>query len=307
MKLHQLRALVAVARAGTIHEGARLLCVTQPAVTRALRDLEDEVGLTLIARSSSGVTLTTEGRLMLQRAELIVNEMQRTEHELARLRDARQGRVVIGMTPLAGFTVLPPAYQRFRAASPDVALEFVEFDPPQLVEQLKNGTLDFALASGRHARDFAGLRCVELATFPMWFAVSRRGALAHATSLAELSDAEWLHTGPSDEFRALLATQFERAGLPPPRRVTRCASQTLYYGLALNSDVVTSWTHLALRGEDALEQLKTLDLIEQPPARRLFLLSRRDAVLTASAERFVECIEDVLAKRRSRAAALSPA
>ncbi|MBN3769047.1 MULTISPECIES: LysR family transcriptional regulator [Burkholderia] len=301
MKLHQLRALVAVARSGSIHEAARTLHLTQPAVTRSLRDLEDELGLMLVARSSSGVTLTDAGRAMLRRAELVVNEVARTEEEMAQLRENRQGRLAIGMTPLAGITVLPAAYNRFRRAMPDVQLEFVEGSPSQLVEQLKNGALDFALGAGADAQDFTSVRCEHLDSFPMWFAVSRKGKLAGATSLADLQDAEWLHTGPSTEFRAFLAELFAQAGLPVPRRVTRCASQTLFYALAVNSDVVTAWTQLALRGEDASDTLKTLDLVGQPPARNLYLLFRDSAVLTASAEYFVRCIDEAVQAERAHA------
>ncbi|AXF25953.1 LysR family transcriptional regulator [Burkholderia pyrrocinia] len=300
MKLHQLRALVAVARSGSIHEAARTLHLTQPAVTRSLRDLEDELGLMLVARSSSGVTLTDAGRAMLRRAELVVNEVARTEEEMAQLRENRQGRLAIGMTPLAGITVLPAAYNRFRRAMPDVQLEFVEGSPSQLVEQLKNGALDFALGSGADAQDFTSVRCEHLDTFPMWFAVSSKGKLAGATSLADLQDAEWLHTGPSAEFRAYLAELFGQAGLPVPRRVTRCASQTLFYALAVNSDVVTAWTQLALRG-DASDTLKTLDLVGQPPARNLYLLFRDSAVHTSSAEYFVRCIDEAVQAERANA------
>lgn len=306
MKLHQLRALVAVARAGSVHEGARALCVTQPAVTRALRDLEDEVGLMLVSRSSSGISLTPEGRLTLQRAELILNEIGRTEDELARMRGARQGRVAIGVTPLSGITLLPRAYVRFREQMPDSTLEFVEYAPSLLVEQLKNGELDFALAAGVESQEFSSVRCVELAEFPMWFAVSRRSPLAHAASLADLEHAEWLHTGPCAEFRAFLAAQFARAGLPAPRRITRCTSQALYYGLALDPNMVTSWTHLALRGEEALEHMTTLDLIEPPPARRLYLLFRRDTVPTCTAQRFVDCIMEVIEAVRSAGRSIAP-
>lgn len=303
MKLHQLRALVAVATSGSIHEAARTLHLSQPAVTRSLRDLEDEVGLMLVSRSSSGVTLTEDGKAMLRRAELVVNEIARTEEEMSWLRDNRRGRVAIGVTPLAGITLLPQAYNRFRQAMPDVQVEFIEFSASQLVEQLKNGALDFALGSGTDARDFASLRCVHLATFPMWFAVSRRGQLAGATSLADLQNAEWLHTNPTAEFRAFLDDLFGRAGLPAPRRVTRCASQTLFYSLAVNSNVVTSWTHLALRTEGASDELITLDLVQQPPARKLYLLYRDSAILTAPAEYFVRCIEAALRDERSETGA----
>jgi LysR family transcriptional regulator, regulator of abg operon len=298
MKLNQLRALLAVAHAGSIHEAARTLHLSQPAVTRALRDLEDELGLTLLVRSSTGVTLTGEGQTLLQRAELVLNEMARTADEMARLRDHRQGRVSIGLTPLAGVTVLPRAYNHFRRTLPDVQLEFAELSPSQLVEQLQNGALDFALGASADAKEFSALRCVPLATYPMWFAVSRQGKLANATSLADLQDAEWMHTGPAAEFQAFLADLFGRAGLTAPRRITRCASQTLFYSLAVNSDVVTAWTHLALRSAEGLQELKSLHLLEQPPTRKLYLLYRDSAVLTASAEQFVRCIETVVQTER---------
>ena len=70
-----------------------------------------------------------------------------------------------------------------------------------------------------------------------------------------------------------------RAGRPAgaaPRDALRIA--TLFYALAVNSDVVTAWTQLALRSEDASDTLKTLDLVGQPPARNLYLLFRDSAV-----------------------------
>ncbi|SFM62518.1 LysR family transcriptional regulator [Variovorax sp. OV329] len=299
MKLHQLRALVAAARAGSIHEAARSLHLTQPAVTRAIRDLEDELGLTLVVRTSTGVSLTGEGRAMLRHAELVVHEVTRTEEEMARLRGSQLGRVSIGVTPLASSTVLPLAYQRFREAMPDVQLDFAEFSPAQLADQLKNGALDFALGSSMDPRDFTSLRLELLATFPMWFAVSRHGPLSGASTLAQLQDAEWLHTGQKEEFLALLSQLFGRAGLAPPRRITRCASQTLFYGLAVNGDVVTSWTELALHGARESHDLLPLHLLERPPARKLYLLYRESAVLTAPAGYFVHCIKTAVRQQQS--------
>lgn len=294
MKLHQLRALVAVARSGSIHEAARNLHLTQPAVTRALRDLESDVGMMLVVRSSSGVLLTQEGRLLLRRAELIVHEMARAENELEQSRDARQGRVSIGLTPLAAFTVMPVAYREFRKRMPDVVLEFGEFPPTQLLDQLRNGSLDFALGTAADSRNFLGIQCQHLATFPVWFAVNRDGELAKDPTLEKLLHAEWLHTGPSDEFKALLTELFDREGLPVPRRITRCASQSLFYSLSLNSNVVTSWTDLTLHATDVFHHLQALPLKVQPPPRNLYLLFRDSGILTSAAEHFVSCVQSAV-------------
>lgn len=260
----------------------------------------------LLVRSSSGVLLTHEGKLLLQRAELIVHEMARAENELEQWRDGQQGRVSIGLTPLAAFTVMPSAYRKFRQAMPDVVLEFGEFPPSQLLEQLRNGSLDFALGTGVDSREFIGLQCHHLASFPVWFAVSRNGELANNPPLERLLDAEWLHTGSPDEFKALLKDLFGRENLPVPRRITRCTSQMLFYSLALSGNVVSAWTDLALQFEDASQKLQALPLQVQPPARNLYLLFRDSGILTSAAEYFVSCVRsEVLNSSMTNATTLS--
>lgn len=91
MKQHQLVALVAVADHGGIHAAARALHLTQPAVTRALRDLETEVGTPLLQRQSRGVVLTAEGQVLLARARLIVRELQRAEEDMGSCAAAAAG------------------------------------------------------------------------------------------------------------------------------------------------------------------------------------------------------------------------
>ncbi|WP_245641656.1 LysR family transcriptional regulator [Paraburkholderia bannensis] len=77
MKIHQLRALVEIAATGSINGAARRLHVTQPAVTKAVRDLEDECGVRLLERNPWGVVPTAEGAALLQRARTVVRELER--------------------------------------------------------------------------------------------------------------------------------------------------------------------------------------------------------------------------------------
>ncbi|AOZ00415.1 hypothetical protein BKK81_15100 [Cupriavidus sp. USMAHM13] len=290
MKHHHLRALVAIADEGSINAAARALCVSQPAITKAMRELEADAGVALLARNSWGVTLTAEGQRLLARARLIVSELERAEQDLAGLRGAREGRLQIGVTPLAGLAVMPQAFTRFRRAMPEVAVDFLEFDHARLLENLRNGRLDFALAAFQATPDEAFVTCTELFVFPTTFAIRRTSPLAGCTSLAALQDAEWLHADAGDDYPRYLADLFARHGLAPPRRVTRCTSNLLFSTLLLETDAVVPLSRATLQASVTSARLQALALPENPPDLHLALLVREGAIPTGPADYFLHCI-----------------
>jgi len=296
MKHHHLRALVAIAEAGSINAAARALCVSQPAITKAMRELEADTGVALLARNSWGVTLTADGQKLLARARLIVSELERAEEDMAWLRGAREGRLQIGVTPLAGLAVMPQAFTRFRRAMPEVAVDFLEFDHAQLLENLRNSRLDFALAAFQAAPSDAFVSCTELFVFPTAFAIRCVSPLAGCTSLAQLQDAEWLHADVSDNYPHYLADLFARHGLPPPRRITRCTSNLLFSSLLLETDAVVPLSLATLQAKMTEARLQALALPENPPDLHLALMVREGAILTRPADYFLHCIRELAAQ-----------
>jgi DNA-binding transcriptional LysR family regulator len=292
LKLHQLRALVAVADHGTIVAASRTLFVSQPAVTKAIRELETDLGMSLFGRSVNGVALTQAGASLLRHARLIVEELGRAEQQMAMERGALEGRVTIGVTPLAAFTLLPDAYARFRQDMPHITVEFLEYGAKKLHEQLRQGALDFALAAVAESDADSSIECSELMTFPLAFAVRANGELAKASSLADLCDAEWVHADTTDEYPQFVADLFSRQGLPVPRRVTRCTSQSLMYSLAISIDAVMAWASHTLELVNTIGHMKKLDFIETSRAAKLHLMQRESAILTRPADYFVRCIRN---------------
>ncbi|MEB0138854.1 MULTISPECIES: LysR substrate-binding domain-containing protein [unclassified Undibacterium] len=298
MKPNQLRALVAIAEHGSIHAAARALCLTQPAVTKAIHELEAHLGLSLLNRQSRGVTFTEPGRVVLARARLIVREFERVQEEVGLLKGTSAGRLMIGVTPLAGLTVLPKAFQQFRAVCPDIELNFLEFSADKLDEHLRCGTLDFAVGALPDLRRHTATKNRHLLSLPTSLAVRRGSPLCDCRSLAQLQKAEWLHTEVSSHFELFLAELFQQHGLPPPRRITRCSSQSLFLSLALEADVVIFWSQFSLLLPALREQLSPLQLDTVLPHLGLHLMQREDGLLTPSAEYFIRCIEQVAAEAR---------
>jgi len=298
MKLHHLRALTAIAEQGSINAAARALCVSQPAITRAMRELESEVGVAILTRNSWGVSITEQGRRLLARARLIVHEFERAEADMAELRGVVGGHLCIGVSPLAGAMVISEAFAQFRLAMPEVSVEFREWNLPKLLDNLRNSRLDFALAAVPGAPvDDAFVACEPLLSLPTAFVTRHGSRYAGATSFAELQDAEWLHADATEQFPGYIKTVFARYNLPLPRRITRCTSNLLTSKLLLNVDTVMALTRhvLIVAPEPKLVQL---DLPEDPPALQIALLQREGAIMTSPSDYFIHCIREAAARQR---------
>lgn len=290
MKLHQLRAFVAIAEHGSVHAAARALFLTQPAITKAIRELETDVGVALLMRNTQGVVVTERGMMLLERARLIVNELERAEAQMALARDGYHGKLNIGVTPMAGLTVLPAAFDAFRKRLPDTAVTFLEYPVAQVAENLRNGKLDFALAALADPPEPSSIRSVELLSFPSTFAVRRNSPLARATSLADLASVEWLHTDVTLKHEALVKAIFEIEGLPPPRQITLCTSQALFYSMAVGIDAVVSWSMLSLGSPALGQQFVELDFVPGARSLHMYLMQREGSIMTRPAETFMQCI-----------------
>ncbi|KWO52324.1 LysR substrate-binding domain-containing protein [Burkholderia ubonensis] len=293
MKHHQLNALVAVADQGSFHGAARALHLTQPAITKAIKDLEAELGVLLVTRQARGVELTTEGKTLLVRARLIVRELRRAREDIGQLKGNRDGKLTIGVTPLAGLTIVPRAFAQFRAAWPKVKVDFIEYTSDQLFVQLRSGGLDFAVGVTTGGTDKTPVHQEELLSLPTALTVHRNSPLARCQSLAELRHAEWLHTDLTERFPIFLAELFAREGLEPPLRVTRCTSQALFHSLAMTNDVVFFWSLYAISMPELRKRFMALPLSIDLPRITIKLLFREDSLLTSAAAYFVRCIRDI--------------
>ena len=98
IRLHHLRDLLAVVETGSLRAAARKLGLTQPSLTKSLRQLEEQTALALLVRSKHGVTLTSAGQHLVERARLIESELRRTAEDLELLRGGTVRSVSVGVS-----------------------------------------------------------------------------------------------------------------------------------------------------------------------------------------------------------------
>lgn len=194
MKLHQLKALVAVADQGSARAAARACGVSPAAITKAVRELEAALKIKLVLHLSTGSTFTEPGRLLLVRARLAVEQLQRAEHEIDAL-TCRPGKLRVGVAAWVAMTYLGDTVRRFQQRMPDVRLEFFEGAPSVAVPKLRDGTLDLCI--GRSPPPpFDAEFCFAPLFRTTSAVVARHGhPLADSRSLSQLEGAQWVLNG----------------------------------------------------------------------------------------------------------------
>ena len=146
MKYNQLRALVAIAQHGSIRAAAKTVCLSQPALTKAIRELEQELGVPLVSRSARGAQLTQFGQAVCARARLILAEMQHAKDDVVHLSGQAGGTVSCAVTPLVSLKFLSRAIHSFRQRMPKTRLSVQEGFLTAALARLRDGSLDFVIA-----------------------------------------------------------------------------------------------------------------------------------------------------------------
>jgi LysR family carnitine catabolism transcriptional activator len=145
--LASLRQFLGVARTTNISEAARLAHVSQPALSRTIRLLEEDLGVRLFDRTSRNVTLTSAGDLLLPTVERLIADFDHAFVTLSKDLEGTRGRVVIGALPSFAATLLPPLIQSFSAAYPAVEISIRDELAGQLYRQLRDGQIDLVFAT----------------------------------------------------------------------------------------------------------------------------------------------------------------
>jgi DNA-binding transcriptional LysR family regulator len=175
MELRQLRYFVAVAEEGNISRAAKRIFLTQPALSRQIKVLEDEVGQCLLERQAHSIRLTPFGEALLREAREL---LQHAEQVLERVRVAGRGlRLRVGYAPSLAAGMLSVAVENFTQRHPNAHVELLDLSTAEILAGLESDNLDVALCVGLQ-RQMRGLKWTLLVRAPWRLAVNRKHPLA---------------------------------------------------------------------------------------------------------------------------------
>ncbi|SJZ36509.1 LysR family transcriptional regulator [Anaerorhabdus furcosa] len=172
MELRVLEYFLAVAREQSISGAAESLHLSQPTLSRQLKDMEDELGKQLIVRGNRKISLTEEGMILRKRAEEILDLVRKTENEIQVSDDYISGDIYIGTGETHAMQLIAMTAKEIQEIYPNIHFHIVSGDSVDIIEKLNRGLYDFAILLGEI--DTAKYDSIELPCKDTWGVLTRK-------------------------------------------------------------------------------------------------------------------------------------
>lgn len=172
MDIRVLQYFLAVAREESITKAAKVLHMTQPPLSRQLKDLEDELGKQLFVRENRKVTLTEEGMILRRRAEEMVELMEKTKSEVSLSGQSIAGDIYIGSGETEGFRIISKVAEEVRSNHPGIRYHLYSGNSDDVSERIDRGLLDFGILI--EPADIKKYDFIRLPTKNRWGLLMRR-------------------------------------------------------------------------------------------------------------------------------------
>jgi len=183
MELRHLRYFQAVGEALNFTRAAAQLRVAQPALSRQVRDLEDEIGVDLMKRSPRGVTLTAEGKLFLKEVRELLKRADESVEKVRALARGEYGELHVGYAPSPTIEILPPALAAFQKAVPGVQVLLHDMSSDEITDGLRSGAIQLAVTPLESGGHMTGIEFESLRTYPICLALAAGHPLARLKSI----------------------------------------------------------------------------------------------------------------------------
>ena len=183
MELRHLRYFVAVAGEENVSRAALKLHVSQPGLSRQIRDLEDEIGFPLFERSAKSLKLTDAGKVFLTEAREVLMRVETAVKKARNAHGQERSEIHVGYAPSLTVQILPATLRKFQAQFPRTRVALHDLSSAEMLAQLRAGKLQVALTVRPPRAALRGLEFAELARYALAVAVAPKHPLAKLKSL----------------------------------------------------------------------------------------------------------------------------
>lgn len=292
LNLHLLRMFSTVVRSGSFSKAAEILNVSQPAISKGVRDFELQVGCRLLNRSPKGVIPTPEGLALSRRAEALFAIERAAEEELSALRGLHNGSLRVGASTTIATYMIPRYLGAFHRAYPGVDLHLISANTRDIAEQMVEQELDIGLVEG--PVDDKNLIAEPWRTDVMKLIAAPDHAFAISTGAIDpkrIENEVLIVREPGSGSREVVTQALTAHGIEPARTLeigsTAAIKQVVAAGLGISIVSV-----VAVEDQVQLGRLKVLDLSDMAIERTLWQLKLPGRVAMPAARAFEKMLLD---------------
>lgn len=287
MDIRHLEYFMEVARYCSFTKAAQTLYISQPAISKAIKSIEDEFGIILFDRSGKRVVLTDAGKILYKQAKGIVKSFQNISTEINDLMNLEKGNITIGLPPMIGSNFFPKVIVQFHEKYPNVEIHLVEVGAKRVEAEVGNGNLDMGVAvlptneEIFHTLEFVkdSLRLIVHPTHPL--------AGRKAVTLSELANEDFVYFHEDFTLHDRILEECLKLGFEP-----RILSKSSQWDFIV--EMVAFNLGVALMPETICRELtcvKVLPLIEPEIPWHLGIIWRKDGYLSFAAQQWIRTLE----------------
>ena len=297
MELRHLRYFIGVAEEENVSRAALKLHVSQPALSRQIRDLEDELGFLLLERSAKSVRLTAAGRAFVTEARAVLQRAEDAVKAARAIATGGSGELHVGYAPSLTARILPQTLRAFQAELPNVRVRLHDLSTEEMLAGLREGKLQMAFVVRLTPALLRGLRFEELARDPMCLAVAPKHPLAKrgTVTLAEVAREPLITYSRKDypDAHENLAAMFAAIKSKPRIAEEHDSVSSLIAAVEAGNGVAIAPQSLTCT---AGPRLKLIPLSPAPEPLAVGAAWSKGG-LSAVAEQFLKCAKDVGSKK----------
>ncbi|MFZ5692677.1 MAG: LysR family transcriptional regulator [Pseudomonadota bacterium] len=297
----QLMYLLAIARRGTFSGAAQDLRMSQPALSNSIALLEDRLQTAVLRRGRSGAVLTDAGRVLVRHAEQLEVQMKRAVEEIGFHRQAFEGPLNVGVTPVAAANLVPRALAQLRRERPRLVVRVQETVFREGVDDLLKGTMDVMVGPIGVYAPVPGIAEKPLMIDPFSIVVRSGHPLAGkaSASLRRLKDCDWVLPSDQSAFHRQLEALFVVAGIGWPNHAITTNSMIAMKSIVINSDCVALMPKQLVTIEQRAGLIKTIRLVEAGASRALGISWAEDREPTEPAKTFMRTLQGCIKRSHS--------
>jgi LysR family transcriptional regulator, regulator of abg operon len=296
VELRQLKHFREIVQCASFGQAADKLNITQPALSKSIRNLEQSLGVLLLERHPSGVTPTDYGNVFLEYATLVISELDRAVDQLAEMKGQGRGVVRVG----AGTTMLqylmPAAVKLFMAGPDGGRVTFSEGLRADLVAQLRRGEIDVIVGSVNPDAEDDDMRQELVLEDRITVVADKAHPLASVATVTveQIAKHKWVLPDTSEAEGDRLTRTFRAAGCVGPDCAVRTGSSIFMASLLKDSEYLSYLPRALILSDADYAHLKPLD-VEEPIWPRVVVGAtyRRRGVMLAPTRRFINRLKDV--------------
>lgn len=287
MDTRQLYYFVEVAKQKSFTKAAEILHLSQPTISKMVKNLEDELQIELIDRSAKRMKLTVAGEIVYEEGKKILDKLDDLSLLLDDMKNLKKGKLKIGIPPLIGYLFFPQILKGFREMYPNISIQLIEDNVIKLEQAIQEGTLDLAVAALPVGEEFDVTPFVE-EDLMLFVHTSHPLANKESVSLMDLKDESFVLFQDNSTLYQQIVQECRQAGFEP-----NISFQSVYWDFItgiVGENLGISIFPASVASKVDQNVIKTIPIVDPPIKWKIGIILKKEKYVTFAAKEMISFI-----------------